>query len=69
MLDALLGLPKAMAIPQAHTGMGLRKLHRSGIWEIRVGLGLRIVFGLDADAARLLLVGNHEEVRRFLKTL
>lgn len=68
-LDAVLGLPRAFASPHAHSGLGLRKLHRSGIWEIRVGLGLRILLGLEDDAAKLLLVGSHDEVRRFLREL
>lgn len=67
MTDAVLALPRAMGDPHAHGGIGLRKLHRSGIWEIRAGLGLRIVFGLEANTAKLLLVGTHDEVRKFLK--
>ncbi|MBI2895341.1 MAG: hypothetical protein HYY06_17430 [Deltaproteobacteria bacterium] len=68
-LDAILGLPRAFASPHSHSGIGLRKLHRSGIWEIRVGLGLRILFGLEDDTAKLLLIGTHDEVRRFLREL
>ena len=38
--EAILGLPIAVGDPLRHAGVGLRKLHASGIWEARVGLGL-----------------------------
>lgn len=66
---AMLALPAAMGDPHTHAGLGLRKLHRSGIWEARVGLGLRIVFALQPDLLALVRVGTHEDVRRFLKDL
>jgi len=47
--DAILALPAALGDPHTHAGLGLRKLHRSGIWEARVGLGLRLVFGLQTE--------------------
>jgi mRNA-degrading endonuclease YafQ of YafQ-DinJ toxin-antitoxin module len=67
--DAILALPAAMGHPHVHAGLGLRKLHRSGIWEARVGLGLRLVFGLQPDLLALVRVGAHGDVRRFLKEL
>ena len=68
-LDALLALPTALGAVHRHVGLGLRKLHARGIWEARVGLGLRLVFALDADTCTLVRVGSHEDVRRFLKSL
>ena len=67
--DAILALPAAMGDPHTHAGLGLRKLHRSGIWEARVGLGLRLVFGLQPEMLALVRVGSHEDVRRYLKEL
>jgi mRNA-degrading endonuclease YafQ of YafQ-DinJ toxin-antitoxin module len=67
--DAILALPAAVGDPHTHAGLGLRKLHRSGIWEARVGLGLRLVFGLQPDLLALVRVGSHDDVRRFLKDL
>jgi hypothetical protein len=67
--DAILGLPRAMGDPHTHAGLGIRKLHRSGIWEARVGLGLRMVFGLEPDLLALVRVGDHDEVRRYLREL
>lgn len=67
--DVILALPRAMTEPHAHAGLGLRKLHSSGIWELRVGLGLRLIFALRDDTATLVRVGTHDEVKRFLKSL
>lgn len=68
-LDVGLGIPAAMGDPHRHRGLGLRKLHRSGVWEARVGLGLRMVFTLADDIATLVCVGTHDDVRRYLGAL
>lgn len=47
-------------------GLGLKKL-RGAFWEIRVDLRLRIVFALETDLVSLLMVGNHNDVARFLR--
>lgn len=65
--DAMLALPRALGDVHAHAGLGMRKLHASGIWESRVGLGLRLVFALEADLLTLVRVGSHDEIRRFLR--
>lgn len=67
--DTVLALSVAIGDPHIHAGLGLRKLHRSGIWEARVGLGLRLVFGMQPDLLALVRVGSHEQIRRFLKEL
>jgi mRNA-degrading endonuclease YafQ of YafQ-DinJ toxin-antitoxin module len=69
LFDAILALPRALGDPHAHAGLGIRKLHRSGIWEARVGLGLRMVFALQPDQLALVRVGSHDDIRRFLKQL
>jgi len=58
-----------MGDPHRRAGLGLRKLHHSGVWEARVGLGLRAVFTLADGVATLVSVGTHEDVRRYLDTL
>jgi mRNA-degrading endonuclease RelE of RelBE toxin-antitoxin system len=65
--EKLLALPAALGQPHAHRGLGLRKIHASGIWEGRVGLGLRLVFTLEPQRLTLLCVGSHDAVRRFLR--
>jgi len=49
--------------------LGLRKVHASGIWEARVGLGIRLVFTLSEGLLRLVRAGAHDDVRRYLKSL
>jgi mRNA-degrading endonuclease YafQ of YafQ-DinJ toxin-antitoxin module len=67
--DAMLALPRALGDPHSHAGLGIRKLHASGIWEARVGLGLRLVFALKAGRLTLVRVGSHDEIRRYLRQL
>jgi mRNA-degrading endonuclease RelE of RelBE toxin-antitoxin system len=67
--DSILALPRALGDPHAHAGLGIRRLHASGIWEARVGLGLRLVFTLEKRLLTLVLVGTHEAIRRFLRDL
>jgi mRNA-degrading endonuclease YafQ of YafQ-DinJ toxin-antitoxin module len=68
-VTAVVALPKALGRPHDHAGLGLRKLHSSGIWEARVGLGLRMVFTLADNTLTLVRLGTHDDVRRFLRTL
>jgi len=60
LLDYFSGGPKPI-------GLGLRKL-RAPYWEIRAGLDRRVVFALENDLATFIAVGNHDEVRRLLKS-
>jgi len=68
-LDAILALPRAIGASHLHAGLGIRKLHASGIWEARVGLGLRLVFTLETKLLTLVRVGSHDEIRRYLRQL
>lgn len=68
-LRMILELERVLANPQEHTGLGLRKLHQAGIWEVRVGLSLRALFRLAGDEAILLFLGTHDEVKRFVQRL
>lgn len=47
-------------------GIGLRLLSQPN-WEIRVGLKYRILLQLKNDTITFTFVGNHDEVKRFLK--
>jgi mRNA-degrading endonuclease YafQ of YafQ-DinJ toxin-antitoxin module len=67
--EAMLGVPRALGRPHAHAGIGLRKLHVRGIWEARVGLGLRVVFTVEPDLLTFVRAGNHDDIRRFLRTI
>jgi hypothetical protein len=65
-LDALPGLVKAFGQPHAH--LALRKLG-GRLYEFRVGLHLRLVFRHERDTLYLLLIGTHDEVRHFIRSL
>ena len=67
--EALLIVPDALRNPSKHTGLGLRKLHPSGIWEVRFGLGLRALLQLPPNQTIFRFLGTHDEVRKFLKNL
>ena len=49
-------------------GIGLKSL-KPGIWEARAGLADGILFRWRGDLVEFLFVGNHDEIRRFLKQL
>ena len=49
-------------------GLGLKRLH-GNIWEIRATLKDRILFSFEKDGIFFLIVGNHDEVRKYLKNL
>ena len=54
--------------PHVHAGAGVRKL--KGRWyEVRAGLELLLVFKECDDCLSFEFMGNHDEVRRFLKGL
>ena len=49
-------------------GLGLKRLHKQ-YWEIRVGLGIRVLFELGRDRLTFVFVGNHDDIRRWLKAV
>ena len=51
---------------QQPQGLGLKRL-RGDYWEVRAGLGDRVVFRLTGDLVEFVVVGNHDEIRRFLR--
>ncbi len=65
-LAALELISSAFGRPHVHSGLGLRQL-RSGIYEARVGLSLRAVFSREGDTIKVQLIGNHDDVRRYLR--
>ncbi len=49
-------------------GLGLTKL-KGNYWELRSTLADRIIFYRKSDLICWILIGNHNEVRNFLKTV
>jgi mRNA-degrading endonuclease YafQ of YafQ-DinJ toxin-antitoxin module len=59
--------------PHLHSGTGIRDLSPKGsrlnVYECRIGRGLRLIFTLKTPATLYFhMIGNHDEVRRFLKS-
>ena len=49
------------------TGLGVKHL-RGELWEIRSTIRDRIVFSLRSDKMEFLFIGNHDDIRTFLKS-
>ncbi len=58
----------SMGQPHLHKGTGLRKLS-DHYFELRVDPKLRLVFEDTPSALVFEFMGNHDEVKRFLKDL
>jgi len=58
---------------QAPEGLGLKKLFSrvglGAVFEARVSLALRILFTVYEEVVTFLTVGDHDEVRRFIRSL
>jgi len=64
----LRGLNRFLVTGQPSKGFGLRKLAGT-IYELRADLHLRILISIEGDMVYLLFAGNHDEIRRFLKSV
>lgn len=65
--ETLLKLADAYDTSQIPSGLGLKPLQH-GIWEARSGIHDRILFRRESDdVVELLLIGTHDEIKRFLK--
>ncbi len=59
-------VPAAFGRPHAHLGIGLRQL-RPNLYEARTGLGLRIVLQRYGEFLVVKVIGDHDEIRAYLK--
>ena len=70
--EAVQQICNVFQIHQAPEGLGLKKLFsREGlgaIFEARATIAIRIVFVVDAETMTFAMIGNHEDVRRFIKS-
>ena len=48
-------------------GLGLKKL-RKNLWEVRIDIKTRVLFLLSPDLITFVLIGSHDEIRKYLKT-
>lgn len=58
-------LESRMPLP---SGVGLKRL-RGDFWEIRQGLGYRILFRWMNDLIEFVLAGDHDSIKDFLKSV
>ena len=65
---ALLRLDEALRLGRPAPGLGLKELRHS-LWEIRAGLLDRIVFFRSSDLIEFVVIGTHDEIKRFLRRL
>ena len=63
---ALQGLERDFGHPHRHQGLGIRKLSAT-YFEIRAGLGIRLVFQNCPECLLFVMAGNHDEVQAFLR--
>jgi len=61
-------LPAAFGQPHIHGGLGIRRL-RGNYLECRLGRDVRAVFKHDGSILIMVLLGHHDEVRKFIKNL
>ncbi len=58
---------RVMGWPHLHKGAGLRKL-RDEYYEARIGRKERLLFENTPGALVFEFIGNHDEIKRFLKS-
>ena len=58
----------AFGFPHQHKGIGLRKLN-STTYECRYGLKIRLIFEKHNNILYFQLMGNHDEIVRFLSRI
>ena len=51
-----------------HQGIGLKRL-QGLYWEVRKGIKTRILFRWQKDLVEFILAGNHDDIKRFLKSI
>lgn len=66
-LLALCELPEAFGRPHSHGGIGIRKLGKR-LFECRANLALRFVFLDRPTELYVSFLGNHDEVKKLLKS-
>jgi mRNA-degrading endonuclease RelE of RelBE toxin-antitoxin system len=54
--------------PHFHSGLGIRRLHQN-YFECRVGLDLRLVFRAERGRLTFFAAGDHNFIRKLLKSL
>ena len=68
-VEQIVGYFETQSAPE---GLGLKKLFRheefGAVFEARVSRALRLLFTVRQDVVTFVMVGDHDEVRRFIRT-
>ena len=67
LLGRLREVPAMFGRPHLHGGLGLRQL-KPGCYEVRAGLDMRAALLREGDDLVVAIVGNHNAIRRWLKS-
>jgi hypothetical protein len=71
-IETVAQIDRFFSTRKAPEGLGLKKLFSQeslgAVCEARVTLALRVVFAVQPDAITLLMVGDHDEVRQFIRS-
>ncbi len=70
--DAIEHIVQYCETRQAPVGLGLTKLFSSqalgAVFEARISRALRLLFTVKQDRVTFVMIGNHDNVRRFIRT-
>ena len=64
---ALNAIADAFGRPHTHSGIAIRRL-RKNVFECRAGLKLRLLFRQKGGVLEFFLLGNHDEIKNWLRT-
>lgn len=62
-MDSLL---KFFQTRQKPEGLGLKKIYKN-YWEIRLDIRYRIMFEFNEGVVNVIFVGDHDDIKRFLR--
>jgi hypothetical protein len=66
--QAIADIQEAFGSPHVHSGIGIRKL-KPGLYEARTDLGQRLLFQDREDCLFFFMLGSHDEIRKYLRSL
>ena len=66
--DVITAVRDGFGAPHLHSGLSIRRL-RQNYFECRVGLDIRLAFRVERNRMIFVAAGNHDEIRKVLKTL
>lgn len=65
-IEAIEALKVVLGSKQSIEGLGLKRLSKD-LWEMRSSLKDRIAFNFKNDVITFVVVGNHDDIQKYLK--